>query len=73
MTDPTTTLDAVARMGAETLITTRETAEALRITERTLERWRMVGLGPAVTRIGPRRTLYRVKDVLAFAGAEAAG
>ena len=71
MSDPILTLDAVTRMGGEDLLTARETAQVLRTTERSLERWRMVGIGPTYARVGPRRTLYRVKDVLAFAGVNA--
>ncbi len=64
------TLDAVTKMGAETLLTPKETAEALRLSSRTIERWRQVQLGPKASKVGPRRYAYRVADVLAFVRSE---
>ena len=43
-----------------------EPADALRLSPRTLERWRSCGLGPKAIRRGPRLWAYRVADVLAF-------
>jgi excisionase family DNA binding protein len=40
-----------------TLLTQREAAMALRLSERTLERLRVTGTGPAFTKLG-RRVLY---------------
>ncbi|RWD79761.1 MAG: DNA-binding protein [Mesorhizobium sp.] len=57
-------------MGGASLLTPPEAAETLRVSARTLERWRMTGDGPKFVRIGPRRLAYRVSDVLAFAGME---
>lgn len=71
MADKALTLADVATMGGAALLTLSETAQVLRVTERTLERWRQVQIGPKYTRIGPRRIFYSVADVLAFAGAEA--
>lgn len=65
-------LGAASQMGGASLLTPPETAETLRISERTLERWRTTGVGPKFVRIGPRRLAYRVSDVLAFAGIEQA-
>ena len=46
-------------------------AVALRylISERTLDRWRSTGEGPAFVRIGPRRIVYRLADCEAWAAA----
>jgi len=40
------------------LLTQSEAAEYLRISERTLERWRVAGSGPAFCKLG-RRVLYQ--------------
>jgi excisionase family DNA binding protein len=45
------------------LLTQREAAELLRLSERTLERWRVSGSGPAFTKLG-KRVLYREPDLL---------
>lgn len=60
------TLEEAARAGDRALLTPAETASALRVSTKTLERWRSLGLGPKTTKIGPRRLAYRVVDVLAF-------
>jgi excisionase family DNA binding protein len=39
------------------LLTQAETAELLRLSERTLERWRVIGGGPAYVKLG-KRVLY---------------
>lgn len=65
------TLDSAAQMGARSLLTTEEAAQVLRISKRTLARWRSIGEGPAPVRLGERRLVYRVADVLAFASADA--
>jgi Helix-turn-helix domain len=44
------------------LRTQAEAAEALRLSERTLERMRLTGLGPAYVKAG-RRVLYRQADL----------
>ena len=45
------------------LYSTAETAEALGISERALERLRSVGGGPRFCRIGPRQVRYRESDL----------
>jgi excisionase family DNA binding protein len=45
------------------LLNQREVAEYLRLSERTLERWRVCGGGPAFTKLG-KRVLYREPDLL---------
>jgi len=45
-----------------TLLTQREAARLLRLSERTLERYRVSGLGPRYVKAG-RRCLYRVEDL----------
>ena len=47
------------------LLTEPETARALHVSERTLQRWRGSGEGPAFVRAG-RRVLYRPADIEAF-------
>jgi hypothetical protein len=44
------------------LLTQSETAELLRLSERTLERWRVVGGGPVFCKLG-KRVLYRHADL----------
>ena len=44
------------------LLTQQEAAAMLRLSERTLERWRVSGGGPAFTKLG-RRVLYREPDL----------
>lgn len=44
------------------LLTQAETAELLRLSERTLERWRVVGSGPVFCKLG-KRVLYRRDDL----------
>jgi hypothetical protein len=72
MANPLLTLEDAARLGPASLLTSAETAKALRIRIRTLESWRANNVGPAFVRLGPRRIAYRVRDVLAFAGDVAA-
>jgi predicted DNA-binding transcriptional regulator AlpA len=47
----------------ETLYTQREAAIALRLSERTLERLRVTGLGPHFLRCGGRAIRYRQSDI----------
>jgi excisionase family DNA binding protein len=44
------------------LLTSQEAAEVLRLSERTLERLRVTGDGPAFSKLG-RRVLYRETDL----------
>jgi excisionase family DNA binding protein len=44
------------------LLTQAETAELLRLSERTLERWRVTGGGPVFVKLG-KRVLYRKADL----------
>jgi excisionase family DNA binding protein len=46
-----------------TLLTQRQAAEYLCLSERTLERWRVSGDGPAYVKAG-RRVLYRECDLI---------
>jgi len=46
------------------LLTDRELSEELKVSQRTLQRWRALGIGPKVLRVGPRRSpRYRWADV----------
>jgi hypothetical protein len=45
-----------------TLLTQREAASVLRLSERTLERSRVTGLGPPFCKLG-RRVFYRADDL----------
>jgi len=54
---------------ALTLLTTPEAAEFLRLSPRTLERYRVVGTGPKFRKAGPglrARVLYAPEDLLEF-------
>jgi hypothetical protein len=51
------------------LRTQAEAAKALRLSERTLERMRLTGLGPAYVKAG-RRVLYRQADLEAWIAAQ---
>jgi len=44
------------------LLTQKECAELLRLSERTLERWRVIGGGPAFCKFG-KRVLYPRADL----------
>jgi hypothetical protein len=48
-----------------TLLTQREAASALRLSERTLERWRVQGIGPRYARF-PHSIRYRQQDLDAY-------
>jgi predicted DNA-binding transcriptional regulator AlpA len=47
----------------EALLTQREAASVLRLSERTLERLRVTGLGPQFLRCGGRAIRYRQSDL----------
>ncbi len=52
-----------------TLLTTVEAAEFLRLSARTLERYRVDGTGPAYTKVGPSlraKVVYRREDLEAW-------
>lgn len=65
------TLGAIARLDPETLLRECEAAEVLRLSERTLERWRSRGEGPKAKKIGARRVAYTVGSILEFVGVAA--
>ena len=48
-----------------TLLTQQQTAQALLLSTRTLERWRVMGLGPKFVRMGVS-IRYRAGDVVAW-------
>ena len=52
-------------MATETFLTSAEAAEFLRISHRTLERFRVEGTGPKFMKAG-RRVLYREQDLLGW-------
>jgi predicted DNA-binding transcriptional regulator AlpA len=55
-----------------TLLTQREAALALRLSERTLERWRVSGDGPPFAKLG-RRIGYRESDLEAWINSRLVG
>jgi predicted site-specific integrase-resolvase len=55
-----------------TLLTQREAALVLRLSERTLERWRVAGIGPRFVRLN-RRIRYRQQDLDAHVAARVVG
>jgi hypothetical protein len=68
-----TTLDNATEMHAQTgtphdrlglLMNSGEVATMVRVPQATLRYWRHVGIGPRSFKMGPRRVLYRVDDVL---------
>jgi DNA-binding transcriptional MerR regulator len=50
----------------EPLLTEAEAAEVIRVSARTLRRWRVEGTGPPVAGYAGRRALYRRSDLLAW-------
>lgn len=54
----------------ETLMTTRQAAEALQVKETTLEQWRWSGKGPEFIKLG-RSVRYRPTSLKAFVEARA--
>jgi hypothetical protein len=55
-----------------TLLTQREAALALRLSERTLERWRVAGIGPRFVRLH-HSIRYRQQDLDAHVAARVVG
>ena len=51
------------------LLTTPETAEVLRCSKSSLDKWRLKGLGPKFVRVGSR-IRYRASDVAEFVAAQ---
>ena len=47
-------------------LTQSEAARRYKLSERTLERWRLTGEGPPFVRVGPGRVLYRLADCEAW-------
>jgi excisionase family DNA binding protein len=50
----------------EPFLTEHEAAEVIRVSARTLRRWRIKGSGPPVAGYAGRRALYRRSDLLAW-------
>jgi predicted DNA-binding transcriptional regulator AlpA len=50
-------------------LTEREFSERYHVAQRTVQRWRATGEGPAFVRVGPRRIAYRLSDCEAWAAA----
>ena len=50
-------------MRSDTHLSSQALAERLNVSQRSLERWRITGEGPAFLRAGGRRVLYRLADV----------
>jgi predicted DNA-binding transcriptional regulator AlpA len=46
------------------LLTQAEAAEYLQVSERTLEKWRVQGIGPAFVKMNLRRVAYRECDLI---------
>jgi predicted DNA-binding transcriptional regulator AlpA len=53
----------------EAYLSEAEFAVRFGLGRRTLQRWRITGQGPRWCRLGPRRVLYRLSDVEAWAAA----
>jgi predicted DNA-binding transcriptional regulator AlpA len=54
---------------AEIYLTEAEFAACYHLGRRTVQRWRRTGDGPAWCRLGPRRIVYRLPDIEAWAAA----
>lgn len=52
--------------GGDRLLTTPQAGELLGLSPRTLEDWRMRGGGPVFRKLGRRRVLYRLSDLVAY-------
>ncbi len=50
----------------EPFLTEPEAAEVIRVSARTLRRWRIAGTGPPVAGYAGRRALYRRSELLAW-------
>jgi predicted DNA-binding transcriptional regulator AlpA len=55
------------------LLTQREAACVLRLSERTLERLRVSGLGPKFVRVAGRSVRYRLTDIESYLAAQVVG
>ena len=60
---------AVANIDPDALLTQRQAAQLLGLSERCLENWRSRGGGPPYVRISSRCIRYRRRDLLAFTDA----
>ena len=54
-------------------LTIEELAEQLRISPRTIRRWRTLRIGPPHLKCGPRRVLYKLEHVRDWLDSQAAG
>lgn len=48
---------------ADDLLRTKEAAERLRLSHRTMERWRTIGAGPRFVKLGAKSVAYRRGDL----------
>ncbi len=51
------------RKPATDLLRTKEAADRLRLSPRTLDRWRVTGAGPRFIRLGRKAVAYRSSDL----------
>jgi excisionase family DNA binding protein len=54
-----------ATVPLDALLTVEETADLLRVSKSSLDKWRILGSGPRYTRVG-RRIRYRSSDLAQF-------
>lgn len=52
------------------VLTPNEVAEMIRVPAATLRYWRQRGTGPRSFKMGPRRIMYRERDVLEWVNAQ---
>ena len=64
--DPIAAAMQVASADVPKLLTPQTLAEMLGITERTLERWRIIGEGPRYVKLSRSTVRYMAEDVAAF-------
>ena len=55
---------------SDVFITEAELAERFRVARRTVQRWRVNGVGPPFVRIGVRKIAYRLADCEAWAAGQ---
>jgi hypothetical protein len=68
---PTSSLPNNGAVPAETFLTEKEAVNVLKVSVRTLQRWRVEGCGPRFRRHG-RSVRYAMSDILAWSEASSA-
>ena len=56
----------IRKVISDTILTTKQAADFLKVAERTMKRWRLVGDGPTFLRYGERMIRYKKAALEAF-------